>query len=127
MLAFFVVLQVFVALFLILVVLLQPGNRRGIGGALGLGGGGGDTVFGARGANTFLAKLTMVAAVLFMVSNLSISLMSTQKSDVVKFLEKDTGAAGVAEDLVPDRVETDKNVKAATTKTPIKNDESPKK
>jgi preprotein translocase subunit SecG len=75
MLAFVIVLQVLVALFLILVVLLQPGNRGG--SAAALGGDGSDTVFGARGANTFLSKMTFGAAICFMVTNLALSYMSS--------------------------------------------------
>jgi preprotein translocase subunit SecG len=76
MLAFVIVLQVLVALFLIMVVLLQPGNRGGASAALG--GAGSDTVFGGRGANTFLSKITFGAAVCFMVTNLALSFMSSQ-------------------------------------------------
>lgn len=75
MLAFVIVLQVLVALFLIGVVLLQPGNRGGAGAALG--GAGSDTVFGGRGANTFLSKITFGAAVCFMVTNFALSYMSS--------------------------------------------------
>ena len=81
MLTFFVVLQIIVAVFLILVVLLQPGNRGGVSAALG--GAGGDTVFGGRGANTFLAKLTFIAATLFMVTNLALSFMSSETGSVL--------------------------------------------
>lgn len=81
MLAFVVVLQVLVALFLIMVVLLQPGNRGGASAALG--GAGSDTVFGARGANTFLSKITFGAAILFMVTNLIISMMSSANEKTV--------------------------------------------
>lgn len=75
MLAFVIVLQVLVALFLIMVVLLQPGNRGGSSAALG--GAGSDTVFGGRGANTFLSKITFGAAVAFMVTNFALSFMSS--------------------------------------------------
>lgn len=78
MLAFVIVLQVLVALFLIMVVLLQPGNRGGASAALG--GAGSDTVFGGRGANTFLSKITFGAAVAFMVTNLLLSYMSSSSS-----------------------------------------------
>ncbi|MBL4818813.1 MAG: preprotein translocase subunit SecG [Deltaproteobacteria bacterium] len=78
---FLVVLQVIVALFMILVVLLQPGNRGGSSAAFG--GAGSDTAFGARGANTLLAKLTFGAALLFMVTNLALSLMSSGVSSVL--------------------------------------------
>ena len=96
MLTFVVILQVLVALFLIMVVLLQPGNRGGASAALG--GAGSDTVFGGRGANTFLSKITFGAAICFMVTNFALSFMSStmgQKS-VLDALEKTnkTGAAG---------------------------------
>jgi preprotein translocase subunit SecG len=88
MLAFVIVLQVLVALFLIMVVLLQPGNRGGASAALG--GAGSDTVFGGRGANTFLSKITFGAAVCFMVTNFALSYMSSTDGDksVLDVLEK---------------------------------------
>ena len=76
-----IVVQIVVALLLILFVLLQPGNKGGIGAALG--GGGGGTVFGAKGANTFLSKLTLVAAILFMLTNITLSLISYSHSSAV--------------------------------------------
>lgn len=93
MLAFVIVLQVLVALFLIMVVLLQPGNRGGASAALG--GAGSDTVFGARGANTFLSKITFGAAVCFMITNLALSFMSSSQGDksVLDALEKTTKSA----------------------------------
>lgn len=95
MVTFLVILQIFVAIFLILVVLLQPGNKGGVGAALG--GAGGDTVFGGRGANTFLAKLTVGAATVFMVCNFSLSFLSTGRSainqSVVDDLNKEIIAA----------------------------------
>ncbi|MEM7496090.1 MAG: preprotein translocase subunit SecG [Myxococcota bacterium] len=74
-------LQIVVALFLILVVLLQPGNRGGATAALG--GSGSETVFGSRGANTFLSKLTVGAAVLFMLTNFSLSMLSGRQTSVL--------------------------------------------
>ena len=107
MLAFVIVLQVLVALFLIMVVLLQPGNRGGASAALG--GAGGDTVFGGRGANTFLSKITFGAAVCFMVTNFALSYMSSsisQKS-VLDALENTPKAAKPADEApkAPEAVE----------------------
>jgi len=73
---FVIILHVVVALLLTLVVLLQPGNKGGMGAAFG--GAGGATVFGGRGANTFLAKLTAGAAVLFMVTSMSLAYLSSR-------------------------------------------------
>lgn len=73
---FVIILHVVVALLLTLVVLLQPGNKGGMGAAFG--GAGGSTVFGGRGANTFLAKLTAGAAALFMVTSMSLVYLSSR-------------------------------------------------
>ncbi len=102
MLAFVIVLQVVVALFLILVVLLQPGNRGGASAAMG--GAGSDTVFGARGANTFLSKITFGAAMCFMITNFALSYMSStsSKSRVTDVLEQEQPKAAPAPvDAVP--------------------------
>ncbi|USN50608.1 MAG: preprotein translocase subunit SecG [Myxococcales bacterium] len=101
MLALVVVLQVLVALFLIMVVLLQPGNRGGASAALG--GAGSDTVFGGRGANTFLSKITFGAAVCFMVTNFALSYMSSSAGNksVLDALEKSSQASSSAPSKVP--------------------------
>ena len=82
MTAFLIVLHVLVCLFLVLSVLLQPGARGGVGAAFG--GAGGATVFGGRGANTFLAKLTAAAAVLFMLTSISLSYFVSKSSSVMR-------------------------------------------
>lgn len=81
MTAFLVVLHVLVCIFLILFVLLQPGARGGVGAAFG--GAGGQTVFGGRGANTFLAKLTAAAAVIFMLTSITLSFFGSSSSSVM--------------------------------------------
>ncbi|MBH1988926.1 MAG: preprotein translocase subunit SecG [Myxococcaceae bacterium] len=81
MLAFMITLQVIVAIFMIGVVLLQPGNKGGASAALG--GAGSDTAFGGRGANTLLAKITFAAAAVFMITNILLSLMSTPAASVL--------------------------------------------
>ncbi|MBM4281002.1 MAG: preprotein translocase subunit SecG [Deltaproteobacteria bacterium] len=81
MTAFLVVLHILVSLFLILFVLLQPGARGGVGAAFG--GAGGQTVFGGRGANTFLAKLTAAAAVVFMLTSISLSYFGSSSTSVM--------------------------------------------
>jgi preprotein translocase subunit SecG len=79
MLTFFLTaLHVIVALILILVVLLQTGKRADLAGAFG--GGGSQTAFGTRGAATVLSKITTGAAILFMLTSLSLSLVATQKN-----------------------------------------------
>jgi preprotein translocase subunit SecG len=69
------IVHVIVAIFLILVVLLQTGKRADLAGAFG--GGGSQTAFGARGAATLLSRLTSWSAGIFMATSLILSLMSS--------------------------------------------------
>jgi preprotein translocase subunit SecG len=62
-----------VCIALILIVLLQTGKGADMGAAFG--GGGSNTLFGATGASTFLGKLTTVAAVVFMLTSLTLAIM----------------------------------------------------
>jgi preprotein translocase subunit SecG len=70
--------HVFVCLFLILVVLLQSGKAADLAGAFG--GMGSQTAFGPRGAATALSRATTIAAVLFMVTSISLSVMATRRA-----------------------------------------------
>ena len=68
---FLTVLHVMVCVFLVVIVLLQRGKGAEIGAVFG--GGSGQTIFGSRGAGNFLTKLTTGAAVVFMVTSLSLA------------------------------------------------------
>lgn len=74
-------LHVIVSTILIAMVLLQKGKGADIGAAFG---GASNTVFGPRGAQSFLAKLTTSAAVIFMITSLFLALTSTKKSSVME-------------------------------------------
>jgi preprotein translocase subunit SecG len=67
----FTILHVLVSLFLILVVLAQQGKGQDLASAFG--GAGSQTAFGARGTATLLSKITAGAAVLFMVTSLTLT------------------------------------------------------
>ena len=69
------VVHVLVALFLVAVILLQ-GGRGGMGEALG--GAAAQSLFGG-GANTVMTKITAVGAGLFMVTCLSLAMLSTAR------------------------------------------------
>ncbi len=73
MISFLTVVHVIVSFFLILVVLLQQGKGQDIGSAFG--GGGTQATFGARGGATMLTKLTTVAAVMFMLTSLTLTII----------------------------------------------------
>src|SRR5215472_5546372 len=65
-----------ICVFLIVVVLLQSGKAADLAGAFG--GMGSQTVFGPRGSATVLSKATTIAAALFMVTSLSLSIIATR-------------------------------------------------
>ena len=71
------IVHVLIASGLILMVLLQSGKGADIGAAFG--GGSSQTVFGGRGAATFLSKATTVLAVLFMVMSIALTLLASQR------------------------------------------------
>jgi preprotein translocase subunit SecG len=68
---FLTVLHVMVCVFLVVVVLLQRGKGAEIGAVFGSGSGA--TLFGSRGAGNFLTKLTTGAAIVFMLTSLSLA------------------------------------------------------
>jgi preprotein translocase subunit SecG len=78
MLAFFTVVHVLLCVFMIFVILLQPGKDAGMGAALG--GGAATSAFGGRGAVTFLSKLTAVCAGLFFLTSLGLSFVGVRAS-----------------------------------------------
>jgi preprotein translocase subunit SecG len=75
---FFVILHVVVCIALILIVLLQTGKGADMGAVFG--GGGSNTLFGATGASTFLGKMTTVAAVVFMLTSLTLAYMAANRT-----------------------------------------------
>jgi len=75
-----VIIHVIVSLALICIVLLQHGKGAGIGAAFG---GSSQTVFGSTGAAPFLAKLTAVAAILFMCTSLGLTFLGRQQAPSV--------------------------------------------
>jgi preprotein translocase subunit SecG len=80
--AVLVTIYVIVCFFLILVVLLQQGKGADIAGAFG--GGSSQTAFGARGATTFLHKVTTGAFIGFVVLSLLLAILEARpKSSVI--------------------------------------------
>ena len=78
-------IYIVICFFLILVVLLQQGKGADIAGAFG--GGGSQTAFGARGATTFLHKLTTGAFVGFVVLSVVLSILEARpRASVIKTL-----------------------------------------
>jgi preprotein translocase subunit SecG len=66
-------LHVAVCLALILIVLLQKGKGASMGAAFG---GSSQAVFGSTGATSFMHKVTVAAAIIFMITSLTLAFLS---------------------------------------------------
>ncbi len=75
------ILHVIVCFFLIFIVLVQSGKGAELGAAFG---GSSQTLFGARGAATIFSKLTTIAAVVFMITSLSLAIITSKGGSVVR-------------------------------------------
>jgi preprotein translocase subunit SecG len=95
---FLIVLHVLVCFILILVVLLQAGRGANMGAVFG---GASQTIFGSSGAGTFLSKMTTVVAIIFMLTTLSLSYFSTEKTASVV---KGYAPAKAVEKTVPQQI-----------------------
>ena len=69
--------QLFSAVIIIALVLLQRG--RGADAGAGFGAGASGTVFGARGATTGLSRATAIAAIIFMINSLVLAYTGRQE------------------------------------------------
>jgi preprotein translocase subunit SecG len=78
MLTFVTIIHVLLCVFMMFVILLQPGKDAGMGAALG--GGAATSAFGGRGAVTFLSKVTAVCAALFFLTSLGLSFVGMKRS-----------------------------------------------
>jgi preprotein translocase subunit SecG len=86
------VIHVLVCVFLVIVVLLQSGKAADLAGAFG--GMGSQTAFGPRGAATVLSKATTIAALLFMLTSISLGVMASRTSGTgTSVLERQTAPA----------------------------------
>ncbi len=74
-----VALHITACILLILIVLLQSGKGAEMG--VSLGGGAGQTLFGASGPATILTKITTAVAIIFMVTSLTLAYMSGHQSE----------------------------------------------
>lgn len=73
-----IALHVIVCIALIIIVLLQAGKGAEVGATFGAGAS--QTVFGATGSRDFLSKLTTAAAIIFMLTSLTLAYFFNQPS-----------------------------------------------
>lgn len=103
---FFVALHVLLCLFLIAVILLQPGKGGDVGAAFG--GGSASTLFGPRGPSGLLQRATTVVAVLFMATSVTLALYSNRSmlsnanvTDEIQRLQQQPKDGGPATPILP--------------------------
>src|SRR5579884_3613885 len=92
-----VVIHVIVCFLMIASILLQAGKGAEMGAAFG---GSSQTVFGSRGPGTFLSKVTIAAAVIFMLTSLGLAILSKERtfsSTVIDLNKKETAPAPAAQ------------------------------
>jgi len=93
------ILHVVVSLFLIAVVLLQSGKGAEMGASFGSSGS--QSVFGAGGGTSFLSKLTTSAAIIFMLTSLTLAYISGQPSSSSMMSGKGKSVAAPVAPAVP--------------------------
>ncbi len=76
MIALLVTVHVIVSIALIIVVLLQAGTGAEMGATFGTGGS--QSLFGVGGGATFLSKVTTGAAIIFMLTSLTLAYLSSK-------------------------------------------------
>jgi preprotein translocase subunit SecG len=85
-----IIIHIIACFLMIGAILLQSGKGAEIGAAFG---GSSQTVFGSRGPANFLSKFTVVVAIVFMVTSLSLAMLAKEKtfsSTVIDLKRKET-------------------------------------
>ena len=85
-----IIIHVIACFLMIGAILLQSGKGAEIGAAFG---GSSQTVFGSRGPANFLSKFTVIVAVVFMVTSLSLAILAKERtfsSTVIDLKKKET-------------------------------------
>jgi preprotein translocase subunit SecG len=119
---FIIALHVIVSFALIFIILLQTGTGAGMGAAFGAGGS--QTLFGSSGSSKFFTRLTAIAATIFMLTSLTLTVTSAHrvKGTVMEGYSASKPVAPIstqaqpAQPAVPTVV--DKNVKPENVETP---------
>ncbi len=84
------VVHVLACMFLMIVVLLQPGKSGGLGAFTGAAA---TQVFGGRGAGNILTKTTWVTATVFFLTSVSLAYMSSSSDESLQSRSKSAAGA----------------------------------
>ena len=86
------IIHLVVCVALILIILLQTGKGAGMGAAFG---GASQTLFGATGRVTFLTKVTIVAGVIFGLSSMGLSFLTSRSIGVAEQITPKSKSTGL--------------------------------
>ncbi len=127
---FVVALHVVLCVFLILIIILQPGKGGDVGAAFG-GGGGGSTVFGPRGPTGLLQRATTVVAVLFMATSVTLALYPSEGpsagnvEEALERLQQEEATADEATTLSAPAAPSEASVDSEDDASTVDEDEDP--
>ena len=115
-----ITLHVLVAVFLVVLILIQQGKGASMGAAFGSGAS--QTVFGSQGSGGFLLKLTGLIAALFFATSLGLGYIATMHAKAMKkqttiSMPVPVQTAPVTTKAVPIKKVSPAQTTAATTKT----------
>jgi len=127
MTALIITIHIIVSIALILIVLLQTGKGADMGAVFG--GAGSQALFGNTGAATFLGKMTTVAAVVFMITSLSLAYISKSGSksvvsDIKPATQQTQPAVIPQPSPMPEETQAEQNA-TVPEQTPIVEDSTP--
>lgn len=92
------VVHVIACVFLMLVVLIQPGKSGGLGAFSGAGA---QQVFGGRGAGNFLTKTTWATAAVFFTTSMSLAYLSSSSDESMQRRAQQTTNVTAQDKLPP--------------------------
>ncbi|MCP4482765.1 MAG: preprotein translocase subunit SecG [bacterium] len=78
MYSFILIIHSIICILLIMIVLFQAGKTLGLGGLTG-GGSSGDAIMTGTGGNVFLKKITAGLAVMFIITSVTLTVMSANR------------------------------------------------
>jgi preprotein translocase subunit SecG len=117
------ILHIAVCIALIAIVLLQSGKGAEMGASFGAGGS--QSVFGAGGGTTFLSKLTTGAAIIFMLTSLTLAYLSGQ-SETSSIMPKGSVAPAPQKPAMPSSAQPTNTPQTPTQSTPAQQQPSPR-
>lgn len=91
--------HVLLCVFMMFVILLQPGKDAGMGAAFG--GGAATSAFGGRGAVTFLSKVTAVCAIAYFITSLGLSFVGLRRTVTAEDMDEPAPAAAAGSTATP--------------------------